>query len=63
MNDAYPPAILLDAMALWIAAYRAGGNPAEDMLRTALEVFPEAQGSDYAVALIRANRARAGKHG
>lgn len=58
----FPPALVVDALAVWIAAYPAAGRPAEAMLRAALETFPEATGSDYAVALIRANRARGGAH-
>jgi len=63
MTAPFPPALVVDALAVWIAAYRAAGRPADQMLRTAQETFPEATGSDYAVALLRANRARGGGHG
>ena len=47
-------------MARWIAAYRAAGHDPSTMLRSALAAFPDATGSMFAVALVRANRARAG---
>lgn len=47
-------------MALWIAEYRAAGRDPSTMMRAALEAFPEATGSVFAVALVRANRARRG---
>lgn len=42
------------------AAYRAVGHDPSAMLRSALEAFPGATGSMFAVALTKANRALAG---
>jgi len=49
-----------DDLAGWIVAYRKAANPPCEMMRRALEAFPGATGSDCAVAIILANRARAG---
>jgi hypothetical protein len=53
---------LLDALAVFITAYRVAGGAPEGMQRAALEAFPNASGGDYAVALVRANR-REREHG
>ncbi len=42
----------------WIAAYRSAGHDPSAMLRSALEAFPGATGSMFAIALTKANRAR-----
>ncbi len=49
-------------LADWIADYRRAGHDPAAMMRAALAAFPEATGSMFAVALIKANRARGGSH-
>lgn len=55
----------IDQLAAWIAAYRLQGRPPQEMQSAALATFPSRTATDYAVALVRANRARsvAGAHG
>jgi hypothetical protein len=49
---------LIDAIADFIAAYRACEWPPEAMHEATLMAFPHASGSDFAVGLVRANRRR-----
>jgi hypothetical protein len=58
MSDNAPEGDLRCEIAAFIADYRNAGSPPHQMQRAVLAAFPNANGSDYAVALGRANRQR-----